>query len=134
MEPEVDSAVTDLGASVAKLEADLAPYFAHRGQWESSLALDDRARLEVMAAYAVVAAYFGYLRASNLPVDETFLRALSTVHEYLRRVKDVEEVTNSTENKGGKRRPKMNTDAVKRLAKHNIGDEDDEPTAKVVRK
>jgi len=132
MEPEVASAMAALGASVKKLEEDLAPYFAQRLQWEQALEVDDRARLEVMNAYAVVAAYFAYLRVSNLPVDDAFHRTLSTVHEYLHRVKDVEEIASTMKGKGA-RRLRINKEAVKRLGEkggENDKDSEDPPAKK----
>eukprot|EP00760_Papus_ankaliazontas_P024264 PhM_4_TR2183/c0_g1_i1/m.98074/K12592/C1D, LRP1; exosome complex protein LRP1 len=108
MDPEVEESLTSLNAAIDHIEATLKPYLDNHSEWERSLDLNDRARLDVMAAYSVVAMHFVYLQTQNQQPNESFLKLIGTVREYLGRVKDVEDAQ--------KKRPKINKTAAKRIA------------------
>eukprot|EP00759_Apiculatamorpha_spiralis_P049797 PhF_6_TR44471/c0_g1_i2/m.68464/K12592/C1D, LRP1; exosome complex protein LRP1 len=108
MEPEVETALKSFDVAITGLEEIISPMIQHSAAWSQNLELSEKARLEVARAYAVAACYFSYLKAQNIPIEDSTLKILTTVHDYLRKVKDADEIA-----KGPKM--KLNKQAAKRL-------------------
>ena len=110
MDPDHEKCVLEFLNSVRDLSSVTIPLVECKKIDYDALSASTRARLEALKAYTTVVVFFSYLSARNIPPDESFVKAMTTVREYLARAYEAETAP----------RMKLNPDAVKRLTKAHI--------------
>ncbi|WPH01816.1 Hypothetical protein R9X50_00467000 [Acrodontium crateriforme] len=112
---DLHSLVEDLGADIDDLETSLAPLFKTALSSNSSkLPLLDKAKLYVLATYAVESMLFSALRLNGVDAKtHPVFQELSRVKEYFAKIK-------AAETAGAKRNATLDKEAAGRFIKHGL--------------
>jgi len=121
MEPQTDlpALVEDLEVNIDELGDALAPLLsAPLATTASSLPLLDKAKLCVLAAYAVESLLFSALQASGIPAkDHAVFPELARLKAYFAKISDVEQ-------RGARPPTKLDVGAAQRFIKHGLSGND----------
>jgi exosome complex protein LRP1 len=126
---DVKELVEDMTASIDDLEASLAPLLnASLSSSTSKLPLLDKAKLYVLATYAIDSVLFSYLRLNGQNVkDHPVVQEIMRVRSYFNKIKEVE---------AGpvQRNTTLDKDAAARFIKHGLAGNDKYDQARADRK
>ncbi|GAB7325019.1 hypothetical protein MBLNU13_g08817t1 [Cladosporium sp. NU13] len=126
---DVKELVEDMSASIDDLEASLAPLLnASLSASTSKLPLLDKAKLYVLATYAIDSVLFSYLRLNGQNVkDHPVVQEIMRVRSYFNKIKEVE---------AGpvQRNTTLDKDAAARFIKHGLAGNDKYDQARQDRK
>ena len=126
---DVKELVEDMSASIDDLEASLAPLLnASLSASTSKLPLLDKAKLYVLATYAIDSVLFSYLRLNGQNVkDHPVVQEIMRVRSYFNKIKEVE---------AGpvQRNATLDKDAAARFIKHGLAGNDKYDQARQDRK
>ncbi|KAM0704531.1 hypothetical protein Q7P35_008765 [Cladosporium inversicolor] len=126
---DVKELVEDMTASIDDLEASLAPLLnATLSSSTSKLPLLDKAKLYVLATYAIDSVLFSYLRLNGQNVkDHPVVQEIMRVRSYFNKIKEVE---------AGpvQRNTTLDKDAAARFIKHGLAGNDKYDQARADRK
>lgn len=116
---DVKELVEDMGGSIDDLEASLAPLLnATLSSSTSKLPLLDKAKLYVLATYAIDSVLFSYLRLNGQNVKEhPVVQEIMRVRSYFNKIKEVE--AGPTQ-----RNATLDKDAAARFIKHGLSGND----------